>query len=42
MDHGRVVNKIFESKMGEGGKRPRSRRLEDVEKDVRQMKVKKL
>jgi len=37
MDHGSVVNKIFESKIGGG---PRSRRLEDIEKDVQQMKVK--
>ena len=41
-DHGRIVKKIFESKpegrsnMG----RPRLRWLEDVEKDLREMKVK--
>jgi hypothetical protein len=43
MDHGRVVEKIFESnpkgrrRMG----RPRLRWLEDVKRDLREMKIKR-
>ena len=43
MDHGRVVKKIFESKP-EGRRRMRRHRLrwlEDIEKDLREMKVKR-
>jgi len=43
MDQGRTVKKIFESKP-EGsrrGGRPRMRWLEDVEKDIQEMKVKR-
>jgi len=43
MDQGRIVKKIFESKP-EGSRRrgrPRMRWLEDVEKDIREMKVKR-
>jgi hypothetical protein len=43
MDHGRVVTKIFESKPEGRGRigRSRLRWLNDVEKDLRQMKVKR-
>jgi hypothetical protein len=43
MDQGRTAKKIFESKP-EGRRRrgtPRMRWLEDVEKDIREMKVKR-
>jgi hypothetical protein len=43
IDQGRIVKKIFESKQ-EGSRRrgrPRMRWLEDVEKDIREMKVKR-
>ena len=43
MDQGRTVKKIFESKL-EGSRRrgrPRMRWLEDVEKDLQEMKVKR-
>jgi hypothetical protein len=44
MDHGRVVKKIFESKL-EGRRRrmgrPRLRWLQDVEKDLWEMKFKR-
>jgi plasmid maintenance system killer protein len=43
MDQGRTVKEVFESKAG-GSKRrvrPRLRWLEDVEKDLREMKVKR-
>lgn len=43
MDHGRVVNKIFDSKL-EGRRkmgRPRSRWLEDTAKDICEMQVKR-
>jgi hypothetical protein len=43
MDHGSLVQKIFASK-SEGRRRmgnPRLRRLEDVEKDLHEMKVKR-
>jgi hypothetical protein len=41
MDQGRIVKKIFEGKPEEGRKRerPRLRWLEDVEKDLLEMKV---
>jgi hypothetical protein len=38
MDQGRIVKKLFESKP-EGRRRGRLRWLEDVEKDLRKMKV---
>jgi hypothetical protein len=45
MDRGRVVKKIFESKLeGRRGRRmgrPRIRWLEDVEKDLREVKFKR-
>jgi hypothetical protein len=44
MDHGRVVKKIFDSKL-EGRRRmgrPRSRWLEDTSKDLCEMQVKRL
>ena len=44
MDQARIVKKIFESKP-EGSRRrvsPRMRWLEDVQKNLRQMKVKRL
>jgi len=43
MDFGRVMEKIFESKGEARGRMERSRLrwLEDVEKDLRQMKVKR-
>jgi hypothetical protein len=43
MVHGRVVRKMFESKpkIRRGTGRPRLRWLEDVEKDLREMKVKR-
>ena len=42
-DHGRTVKKVFQSKP-EGRRRrgiPRLRRLEDVEEDLREMKLKR-
>ena len=41
MDHGRTVKKIFESKPKGSRRRgrPRLRWLDDVEKDLREMKV---
>jgi hypothetical protein len=42
MDQGRKVKKILESKLEESRRgRPRMRWLEDVEKDLREMKVKR-
>ena len=42
MDQGRTVKKILESKPeGSRSGRPRMRWLEDVEKDLREMKVKR-
>jgi hypothetical protein len=42
MDQGRTVKKILESKLEESRKeRLRMRWLEDVEKDLREMKVKR-
>ena len=43
MDRGKIVKKIFQSKL-EGSRRkgrPRLRWLEEVENDLREMKVKK-
>jgi hypothetical protein len=40
MDQGRTVTKISESKPG-ASRRPGLRLLEDVEKDLREMKVKR-
>ena len=42
MDQGRIVKKMFESKPEGSGKmgRPRLRWLEDVQKDLQEMKVK--
>jgi len=43
MDQGRAVKKVFESQPEESRRmgRPRLRWLEDVEKDLREMKVKR-
>jgi hypothetical protein len=43
MDQGRTFNKIFETKpeVSRKGGRPRMRWLEDVKKDLREMKVKR-
>jgi hypothetical protein len=41
MDQGRAVTKISDSKPDVSRRRPRLRLLEDVEKDLREMKVKR-